>query len=1829
MINTQKLLTKFGIFLMAIVLAIGLILSFNSVKGVASLGVENQNVLAEAGSPNVTVIGARLNAKLRNITLSGMSDSDYFGAGGITDEDKKLLTTRNASTNSILKTVVFDYYKNSSGVKSQTQEYYVGGVNAIASLAGQRLNADGSVMAYGIGTENLYILSSSEIYWNADMSYMFYYCLSLESATFNNLNTSNVTNLGLLFAFDNKLESITGLQNWDTSNVTDFNNLFRTNIVTTLEVEDWDFSSAEDINSMFAHCYYLTGLDVSKWDVSNITNFGWLFYSCRSLTEIDVKDWTFRTSNFANGATGLYMRAFLWDCSGLTSVDLSWADTSSFEDVSYFFQNCSGLTEINISNWVPTSIKDMSYMFADCPALETVTLWATNPAKLTTLKSSFYNCTALKTINNMNYWTLGSIIDFSQAFMNCSALEAIDVSNFNTSTAENMSFMFYKCNSLGSLNVSNFDTRNVIDMSNMFYDCVLIEELDVSNFNTARCTKMNSMFHGMNAVSALDVSNFDTTNVVTMNHMFAGCLNIQTLDVSDFDTTNVINMEFMFYNMQKVNFLDVSNFNTLNVTNMAYMFASCHMITNLNVSNFNTKNVTNMQQMFYRCNEVTELDVTSFNTQKVTSMYAMFQGCGFSYINLSSFNMQSVTNAQQMFLSCCLYEIVLPYNLKTTIDFNYPSMPALYNPTTGNAVTSVNASNNIEGGRIVARYSITYYETNGVQQAQYYYFNSSNEQSFALPQKNDGSTWKIILNTEILSSVTSTHIIIPAGAKGNIEVMSECGFLSGSWKTITGIDTTSITSVIFTNNNTGLTGFASYNVGLTSFGGPSWVAGSQASPVTAYINNTNIYIYCEDTIVAPLSMASMFSGFSSLETINFNGVLNTTRTTTFSSLFFRCTYLENVDLTGINTENVTTMSYMFYECYGLQTLNLAGFDISKVTSFRQMFYNCSGLRELIMPTTSTTSLTDVYHMFSGCEILNELDLSYFDMATVSNVEGFLLNCNSLKLIGLPYNVSTYISIDGGVYYYSDTHEICTSINSVNCSTITNKRVIVTRGTIVYKINNVTSHEYYYYSQNEQQLPLVQPGEFMEHESVTISANYANITIDDNVIIIPARTVSSATITISSRYTVGFLNKSWNYLCSLEKSNIVSIVFTNSNVGLTGYSSYNVGLATLGGSSWTQSSLSYPVTAYVNENNVYIYCEKQIVAPVDCNSMFSNCTSLTNIVFGNVLNTSKVTNFSYLFNNCYLVESLDLSGFNTNSLLSMKQTFYNMYALKELNVSSFNTENVTDMYSTFQGCSSLQRLDLSNFNLASLENTSGTFSTCRQLSALSLPYNVATEIALPYTYVTKDTLQQYTAINSSNCATELQEIQIYRRFSISLRVNSTNNVRYYFVSSQNQSFEIPMPVGDFLCTSIEITTNSLGAESIISGNTLIVSANATGDIQVVVTGNYYNGFLASNWRNSLTTLGISATAVTKIEFTNTVPLVYTNSVDVSSTASGQADALDITMYLNGTDVYIYSTNRIYPSNSMRNMFSEMTALTTVKFNGVFNSSNVTDTYGLFNKCSSLTTVDLYNLDTSNVTNMGYMFYDCKAIVELDLSCLDTSKVTSMYAMLHGLSALTSLDININTKNVTDMAYLFTGQIKMQEIDISMLNTSKVTNMKGMFSGCIALLNLDVSHFNTSNVTNMQQMFNGCSKLTTLDVTNFDTTKVTTMNSMFYNCRALTSLDLSNFNMENVTDTTNMTTGVTALSELYMPYNLKENTVIALDSNLYFASGEKCNIINAQNCGNYVSLANINSTENAAATTFVNEKINNINYFVIITLVAVGAIGIGYINYLIIKRKKKNK
>ena len=287
---------------------------------------------------------------------------------------------------------------------------------------------------------------------------------------------------------------------------------------------------------------------------------------------------------------------------------------------------------------------------------------------------------------------------------------------------------------------------------------------------------------------------------------------------------------------------------------------------------------------------------------------------------------------------------------------------------------------------------------------------------------------------------------------------------------------------------------------------------------------------------------------------------------------------------------------------------------------------------------------------------------------------------------------------------------------------------------------------------------------------------------------------------------------------------------------------------------------------------------------------------------------------------------------------------------------------------------------------------------------------------------------------------------------------------------------------------------------------------------------YNVNLNYEFREFSNTLMIGTSFNTTIPTTAT-HLVFTDEKPAAGVALTDVSAeqdMGVVGYLDGT-TYKVSTRRtgIMPvANALSsNMFNGST-LTSIDLNNL-DTSNVVNMAFMFFNCANLTELNVSTIDTRKVESFSYFAGSCINLTHLDLSNFDTSSATSMESMFNDCRKLISVDVsNFNTSNVTTMKRMFAFCNELTELDVSNFDTSSVTDMYSMFADCTKITYINVSKFNTSNVTDMYSMFRNCMELTDLDVSSFDTSKVTNMFKMFFNCKKITHLDLSGFTTSNV-------------------------------------------------------------------------------------------------------------
>ncbi len=364
-------------------------------------------------------------------------------------------------------------------------------------------------------------------------------------------------------------------------------------------IESWDISEAQDETIMAYYDKENTTIYIqANGKIAANPDSSYLFYGFSKLAEIEGLE-LLDTSQVIN------MSYMFYNCSQLTSIDLSGWNTSKVTDMSRMFYECKQLTTLDLSKWDTSQVTNMKYMFSGCSQLTSIDLSGWNPSKVTDMSSMFDDCKQLTSLD-LSGWNTSSVTDMNYMFYSCSKLTTLDLSKWDTSQVTNMKYMFNSCSQLTSLDLSSWDTSKVTNMSYMFKDCSQLTNLDsIKDWNTSSVTDMSRMFNGCSQLTSIDLSGWDTSSVKIMSYMFERCSQLTSLDLSDWDTSKVTYMSYMFYNCSQLTSIDLSGWDTSKVTNMSYMFNGCSQLTNLDLSKWDTSWVIDMSRMFLGCSQLT------------------------------------------------------------------------------------------------------------------------------------------------------------------------------------------------------------------------------------------------------------------------------------------------------------------------------------------------------------------------------------------------------------------------------------------------------------------------------------------------------------------------------------------------------------------------------------------------------------------------------------------------------------------------------------------------------------------------------------------------------------------------------------------------------------------------------------------------------------------------------------------------------------------------------------------------------------------------------------------------------------------------------------------------------------------------------------------------------------------------------------------------------------------------------------------------------------------------------------------------------------------------
>lgn len=192
-----------------------------------------------------------------------------------------------------------------------------------------------------------------------------------------------------------------------------------TNLTSIEGIENLNTSNVKNMNEMFGQCSNLETLDLSHFNTENVGNMSNMFNGCTKLHDLNIS--SFHTENVTN------MYGMFYGCSSLDSLDLSHFNTRYVrkDGMSYMFNGCSSLSYLNVSNFTTDKPgMQLDGLFQGCSSLQTLDLSSFDTGGASSVTDMFDGCSALQTIYVSDLFKFNNnSVSSSNMFRDCRSLK--------------------------------------------------------------------------------------------------------------------------------------------------------------------------------------------------------------------------------------------------------------------------------------------------------------------------------------------------------------------------------------------------------------------------------------------------------------------------------------------------------------------------------------------------------------------------------------------------------------------------------------------------------------------------------------------------------------------------------------------------------------------------------------------------------------------------------------------------------------------------------------------------------------------------------------------------------------------------------------------------------------------------------------------------------------------------------------------------------------------------------------------------------------------------------------------------------------------------------------------------------------------------------------------------------------------------------------------------------------------------------------------------------------------------------------------------------------
>lgn len=769
---------------------------------------------------------------------------------------------------------------------------------------------------------------------------------------------------------------------------------------------------------------------------------------------------------------------------------------------------------------------------------------------------------------------------------------------------------------------------------------------------------------------------------------------------------------------------------------------------------------------------------------------------------------------------------------------------------------------------------------------------------------------------------------------------------------------------------------------VIAMGGVKIDDGEKQRSVYVYSDGNTVYIWTDAQEAYMDNPKQLLYGYSSLEYCDISNIgLRLPEDGTLSdttSMFANDKKLQTVVFgQKWRMETVKNTESMFEACEKLSVIEgLEDWEMPNVQKSTKMFYNCKSLAYSDFSAWGMDSLKNATQMFQGYGINNPGEFSFifngWNTENLENIDKFCFGSSPKEIDLRGWNTTNLKSLDGAFKGVEGKTTLQKLSHIYGLEDLDLSNAINIHDIISHNINLVQSFDL--------------SGWNISNKCTVSRYAFSNsgITSID---------VTGWNMLSMSDFRAMFFNcpnltdiyglESWDV-----RNGVQFDLFLKGDISLK-----NVDLST-----WnTEKAIS--IAEFFTNCSCLEYIDLSSWNPKLCtnfSNLFYECNSLEKIDGVENWNVSKLKNTSFMFCNCYNLESVNISTWTPSEIEDISSMFYNCYKIKDIDTSSWILPNLKKMNRFLYYCHEIEEINLSGFNTAQVNNFTKVFAGCYKLREI----------------------KGIEDLNVNN-VTSFESLFHFCQSISSLDLSSwdINKSKTINMNNMFNGMHTLTTIGDISSWGGIKPSNM----SHIFANCYLLDGINISEWDVYAVQNMGNIFSdchnityldLSNWNtHSLTVLEFAFTRCYNLQN------IGVDNWDVSQVAS-----------LECTFQECHSLKNLNVSN--------------------WNVKSLTNMGHAFYSCSSLQILDLSSWKTNKLNRILYAFGGCEKIKRLDCQGFDVSDCESFQNTFLDTKSIENINVSTwNTSNVKNFSRCFSHVAESAEpfeLDLSSFNTSAMQN-----------------------------------------------------------------------------------------------------------------------------------------------------------------------------------------